>query len=414
VVTRTRLVAGLAAILVFAGISTWLFAAEARGPLPAGRYEAAPPPDWPITPSDAEAIRRDALSRAAVRLPAPLRGTRPTYDPGGTGPAETYGGRAPRGGTAARSEPAGSNGPAEPLTCRYVAEVPSGTSAKFDCVLEGGEVVKVKYGRNSEIHAETAATRLLASLGYAADEVQIVPRVRCYGCPRFPFFTTQLLTLARMPLLLAPHGYDGAYTDFEWPAVERRFHAPAIETPTTEGWAWFELKASHAPQEDLDAFRLLAVFLAHWDNKSQNQRLVCLDDLPSQPDQPCAQPLLMIQDLGATFGPTKVNIAKWRDMPVWADRPTCTVSMRSLPYQGATFPEARISEAGRTQLARALSAVSHHDIEALFRDARFPEFQSGTDDRRDLEGWVAAFRHRVDQIVTGPPCPTGDQRPPAS
>jgi hypothetical protein len=398
-VTRTRLVAGLVAILVFAGISTWLFAAEARGPLPSGHYEAAPPADWPITPSHADAIRRDALLRAAVRMPGPLRGTRPTYD--STADRDTYVGRVPR------------SGPAEPLTCRYLAELPSGTSAKFDCVLEGGEIIKVKYGRNSEIHAETAATRLLASLGYAADDMQIVPRVRCYGCPRFPFFTTQLLTLARMPLLLAPHGYDGAYTDFEWPAVERRFHAPAIETLTTEGWAWFELKASHALQADLDAFRLLAVFLAHWDNKSENQRLVCLDDLPSQPDQPCAQPLLMIQDLGATFGPTKVNIANWRDMPVWADRPACTVSMRSLPYHGATFPEARISEAGRTQLAQALSAVSQNEIEALFRDARFPEFQSGTDDRRDLEGWVAAFRHRVDQIVTGPPCPASDQRSPA-
>jgi hypothetical protein len=272
-------------------------------------------------------------------------------------------------------------------------------------VLEGGEIVKVKYGRNSEIQAETAATRLLDRLGYAADEVQIVPRVRCYGCPRFPFFTTQLLTLARVPSLLAPHGYDNAYTDFEWPAVERRFDAPAITTPTTEGWAWFELKASQAPRADLDALRLLAVFLAHWDNKSQNQRLVCLDALPAQPDQPCAQPLLMIQDLGATFGPTKVNIAAWRDLPMWADRTTCTVSMRWLPYQGATFPEARISEAGRAQLAQALSAVSQEEIAALFRDARFPEFQSATDDRRDLEAWVAAFRHRVDQIVDAGPCP---------
>jgi hypothetical protein len=398
-VTRTRLVAGLAAILVFAGISTWLFAAEDRGPLPSGRYDAALPVDWPVTPAHADAIRRDALIRATVRLP-------------GQHPASAAGsGEAGRGTRPADDR---ERYVSEPLTCRYLAEVPSGTSAKFDCALDGGEIIKVKYGRNSEIHAEAAATRLLASLGYAADEVQIVPRVRCYGCPRFPFFATQLLTLARMPLLLAPHGHDGAYTDFEWPAVERRFHAPAIETPTTQGWAWFELKGSHAPQADLDAFRLLSVFLAHWDNKSQNQRLVCLDDLPSQPDQPCAQPLLMIQDLGATFGPTKVNIANWRDMPVWADRPTCTVSMRSLPYQGATFPEARISEGGRTQLAQALSAVSQDDIEALFREARFPQFQSGTDDRRDLEAWVAAFRHRVDQIVTGAPCPAGEPESPPS
>jgi len=79
--------------------------------------------------------------------------------------------------------------------------------------------------------------------------------------------------------------------------------------------------------------------------------------------------------------------------------------MRSLPYQGATFPEARISEAGRSQIARALSALSQEEIEALFSEARFPEFHSATDDRRDLEAWVAAFGHRVDQIATTGPCP---------
>ena len=370
------MLAGLGAVITLAIVLTWVFAAEARGPLPSGHFEATPSAVWPVTPAQADAIRRDALIRAGIR---------PPYS------------HAPR--------PALAQPPrTEPLTCRFVAELPSGTSAKFDCVLDGGEIVKVKYGRNSEIHAEAAATRLLASLGYAADTVQVVPRVRCYGCPRFPFLTTQLLAMARVPTLLAPHGYENAYTDFAWPAVEWRFHAAAIETPTTEGWAWFELKASQAPRADLDALRLLAVFLAHWDNKSENQRLVCLDALPAQPDQRCQQPLLMIQDLGATFGPTKVNIAAWRDLPVWADSQTCTVSMRSLPYQGATFPNAAISEAGRAQLAQALSALSQEKIESLFGDARFPEFQSASDDRRDLDAWVSAFQHRVDQIVDAGPC----------
>jgi hypothetical protein len=390
VVSRRHIIAWLGATLALVCVSTWLFAAERRGALPAGYFDPMPHPHWPVTPARADAVRRDALVRAAVRMPGPLRGTRPTHD------AEvdrTDVGRVPR------------SGPAEPLTCRYLAEEPSGTSAKFNCVLDGGEIIKVKYGRNSEIHAETAATRLLASLGYPADEVRIVPRVRCYGCPRFPFLTTQLLSIARVPTLIGPHGYDEWYTDFEWPAVERRFGAPAIETPTTEGWAWFELKSSQAPRADLDALRLLAVLLAHWDNKSENQRLVCLDDVPAQPDQPCAQPLLMIQDLGATFGPTKVNIAAWRDRPVWAERRTCTVSMKPLPYSGATFPDARISESGRAQLAQALSALSRDHIEALFTDAHFPEFQSGTDDRRDLQAWVSAFEHRVRQIATAGPCP---------
>jgi hypothetical protein len=385
VVSRRRVIAVLCATLALVSVSTWLFAAEGRGALPIGDFDPIPHPEWPVTPERADAIRRDALIRAGVRLPHP---------------------QAVRAFTAAGEADRQGSPRTEQLTCRYLAEEPSGTSAKFNCVLDGGEIIKVKYGRNSEIHAETAASRLLTLLGFAADEVRIVPRVRRYGCPRFPFLTTQLLSMARMPTLIGPHGYDERYTDFEWPAVERRFGAPAIGTPTTEGWAWFELKSSQAPPADLDALRLLAVLLAHWDNKSENQRLVCLDDLPAQHDLPCAQPLLMIQDLGATFGPTKVNIAAWRDLPVWADRQTCTVSMRPLPYRGATFPDARISEAGRAQLAQALSALPGDQIEALFTDAHFPEFQSGTDDRRDLQAWVSAFEHRLRQIATAGPCPT--------
>ena len=44
-----------------------------------------------------------------------------------------------------------------------------------------------------------------------------------------------------------------------------------------QGWAWWELKDVNAPRVDLDALRLLAVFLAHWDNKADNQRLVCME-----------------------------------------------------------------------------------------------------------------------------------------
>jgi hypothetical protein len=377
-VTRARLAIGLVIMLALAGAVTWIFASEARGTIPPGQFETIATHDWPVTSARADAIRRDALIRAGTRLPSP--GSL-IPDPQSSVP--------------------------DPLTCRYLSGEPSGTSAKFDCVLASGEIVKVKYGRNPEIHAEAAATRLLTLLGYVADEVRIVPRVRCHGCPRYPFLATQLLALVGRPHALAPHGHDSGYSEFEWASVEHRFHAAAVESPASEGWAWFELTASQAPRADIDAFRLLAVFLAHWDNKAENQRLVCLDDHPGVPNRTCARPLLMIQDAGATFGPVKANVAGWRTLPVWVDRRACTVSMRALPYSGATFPDARITEAGRTQLAHALSALSPADIEGLFRDARFPEFQTGTDDQGDLDAWVSAFRYRVDQIATAGPCENG-------
>src|SRR5688572_27791095 len=125
------------------------------------------------------------------------------------------------------------------LSCTFLSTPPTGTTPKFDCLLANGETIKVKYGRNPEIHSEVATTRLLTALGFAADQVTIVPRLRCHGCPRYPYFTMTMLQMVRAPDLLAPHGYAGTYSDFEWVSIERKFPAPSIETPTQKGWAWW-------------------------------------------------------------------------------------------------------------------------------------------------------------------------------
>ena len=367
-------------MLAAAGISTWLFAADERGELPPGHYAAAVPDLWLLSGPDAEQLRRDALNRAAIRVP----GVSPDQE---------------------RRRPATDSFDASPVVCRFVHEEPTGTSPKFSCILDGGQIVKVKYGRNPEVHGEVAAARLLTALGYLADDMRLVPRLRCYGCPRHPFLMSRVLWLAGLPHLLRQHGYDSAYTDFDWVAMERRFEAPSIETPDREGWGWYELKSSFAPRADLDAIRLLAVFLTHWDNKDGNQRLVCLDGGAPAPDRMCHQPAVLIHDLGATFGPPKVNLTAWRSLPIWADRRQCLVSMRRLPYEGATFQDTYISEAGRLELARHLTALSRTDVKELFREARFHDYHSGTDDERDLEAWTTAFEHRVAQIVSAGPCP---------
>lgn len=371
-----RLLAGSAVVVGLVSISTWLLAAEHRGASFPIDYTAAELPNWPVTAGAEDDIRWDALRRAKVRLPkheaGPPREIRPASGP--------------------------------ELSCRFLRDDPTGTSAKFNCVLPDGEVVKVKYGRNPEIHAEVAATRLLSALGFPADEMEIVPRLRCHGCPRFPFLAMQLLWLTSSTELLAPHGHDDGFTDFEWVAVERKFPAAPIEKEDTKGWGWWEMTKTGAPRADLDALRLTAMFLAHWDNKSENQRLVCLDPLPAAPDQPCARPLAMIQDVGSTFGPIKMNVARWYELPIWTDRRACVVSMRALPFGGGTFPDTRISEEGRVEAVRLFAAFDDDAVRRLFTDARFPEFYSGTRDERDLEAWVAAFRHRVEQLARAGPC----------
>jgi hypothetical protein len=370
------LLAATALLVSFIGVSTWLAAADYATIPPRGDFQERERPDLTLTGPHAKRARLDALARATFIVPPDF----PRFHPDVPAPLR-------------RPVP----------SCFFLPSELSGTTPKFDCVFAGGDTVKVKYGHDAEIHSEAAATALLAMLGYGADTITIVPRLRCYGCPRHPFVAAHLRKTFHMPFL--PESVPGGFTDFEWVAVEHKFPAPAIETDLVSGWEWRELDRVNAPRDEVDAFRLLAAFLAHWDNKSQNQRLVCLDPpSPASPaglrrDGPCTKPLAMIQDLGASFGPPKVNLARWRDLPVWYDRTTCLVSMRALPYEGATFEDVQIHEAGRALAASRLATITDAQIERLFADARFPEFQAGTGDERDLKAWTAAFRDRVRQIA---------------
>jgi hypothetical protein len=372
----SRISAAALAVAIVVSVTTWLFAAAHTG-----TAAEVPATGGPGTLTVSEAVRAALLMRAPARL---WPGT--GLNRGAIDQWDYYG----RG--------------SEPLPCHLLAaDPPSGTSPKFTCVLPGGAVVKVKYGHNPEIQAEAAATHLLDALGFAADAVNVVPALRCYGCSRFPFTAARLHAVPGLGHLF-PARYDG-YTDFTRVAVEQRFPAPAIETADTSGWAWWELKASTADRASLDALRLLALFLAHWDNKAENQRLVCLDDTAANDSaNGCVQPLVMIQDLGATFGPYKANLHAWKEARIWRDPETCVASMRTLPFGGSTFSDVRISEGGRQQLLSQLHALTDADIRRLFANAAFPAYQSTTDDGRDLDAWARVFRMRVRMIEAAGPC----------
>ena len=302
----------------------------------------------------------------------------------------------------------------EPIVpCKYLPGAAEGTAPKFDCVLRDGEVVKVKYGSLSgEGVAEIAASRLLTALGFGADRMYWVRHLRCEGCPPFPFHTVWLLDRLHARAI-EPHLVRNKAADFEWVAVERKHEGETIKSDENKGWAWFELDriepAHGATRAEVDALRLVAILLAHWDNKSSNQRLVCLDPPPLSTTVPCASPLAMIQDLGSTFGPKRVNLENWKATPIWKDPARCDVSMHQLPYDGGTFPEMHISEAGRQLLARQLSALTDSQIVTLFSGARVREFNGGNGDAADPNVWARLFLDKVRQIADAGPCPSRDR-----
>ena len=298
----------------------------------------------------------------------------------------------------------------ETVACRFLAEPVGGTTAKFNCRLASGEVVKVKYGAaNAELASEVAASRLLSALGFGADRVYLVDRVRCAGCPPYPFQSLKCLAETSLGNGCMAGGLDYSRSrDFDPAVIERRFPGTAIEAVDGQGWAWFELDridpgAGGSPRAEVDALRLVAVLLAHWDNKAENQRLVCT--IPLSADGSCAKPLALIQDLGGAFGPAKIDLRNWREYRVWSDPASCSVSMKTLPFGGATFADRRISEGGRTLLLGLLEQLSDQQLHDLFTGSRITGFDHVSAAGRDAGGWVAAFKDKVAQIRSAGPCP---------
>jgi hypothetical protein len=290
----------------------------------------------------------------------------------------------------------------EDVSCSFRLRASQGWSPKFECALPSGEEVKVKYGHNSvEVFAEVAATRLLAALGFGADRMYVVRSVRCRGCPVYPYPRFEIFDALRQ-------GGRREVT-FNMAAIERKMPGRTIRAAGS-GWTWPELEhidpaAGGSSRAEVDALRLMAVFLSHWDTKASNQRLVCLDDGAAASAAGCAHPFAILQDVGETFGPRGVDLDGWTRTRIWSDPATCRVSMKALPYAGVTFGEVQITEAGRRFLGDLLRPLSHAQIVALFRGARFPDFVRQSKAGRDVENWAAAFEGRVRQIVDRPPCP---------
>jgi hypothetical protein len=369
--------------------AAWMFSGHVgRGRLPTGDYAVRPAPDWTVPGADAAAMREDALRRAQVwREPAV--------------PIE----QADLSGPAPEERPLDTSA----VVCKFVPRPHSGTTAKFDCILPGGEVIKVKYARTGEIEAELAATRLLTALGFGADRMYLVPRLRCHGCPRNPFRTYQLLERVRLDVAYTRRIDYDAYVDFEWVSAERRLDAPAINGPAVRGWAFHELdkvdpSRGGASRAQVDALRLIAAFLHHWDNKPDNQRLVCLA-APGERHGACPEPFALLQDVGSTFGPHKVSFASWSERPFWSDPGTCALTMKDMPWGGATFEDVRITEGGRQFLAERLGRLSEPQIRGLFTGARFGEFHPLFGSGADVSAWVRTFQRKVGEIADRPPCP---------
>ena len=113
----------------------------------------------------------------------------------------------------------------------------------------------------------------------------------------------------------------------------------------------------------------------------------------------------MLQDLGASFGPKRMDLLNWRQLPVWVDASSCRVSMKMLPFDGATFPDRQISEEGRQFALTLLRQLTRPQLTTLFDASGVTSFPHVLSEARRPEPWVDAFLDKLAQIDAAGPCP---------
>ncbi len=295
------------------------------------------------------------------------------------------------------------------VACDHVVKEYGGKTPKFGCALAPGDDVKVKYGAdNSEVYAGVAATRLLHALGFGVDTLYPVS-IDCRGCPA--------------KLGGTPAGPNVSH--FAVAAIERKLKGKDVKSGKTEGWAWSELDlvnpaAGGAPRAHRDALKLLAVFLQHTDNKTVQQRLLCLPVGATADPAPvpasgaaaaavCEKPFMLIHDLGNTFGKANrlnrasisgVNLENWSRTPIWKDAKQCVGNL-SKSFTG-NLSNPKITEEGRQFLADLLVQLTDAQLHDLFTVARFaqgPVRMRAPAGQDTVAAWVEAFKRKRAEIV---------------
>jgi hypothetical protein len=315
--------------------------------------------------------------------------------------------------------------PGAEIRCQYVEwkKPPSGASPKFNCKLQrNGEAVRIKYGKdNREIFAEVLASRLFWALGFYSDDVYSV-KVDCLACPENNPFKPEKSERRREK-------------KFEYAMMERNYPGFILEEQNDQGWAWKELERVKAEKggasaDQIGALVLLAVFVQHGDQKPEQQRIGCnkkdviYSGKKKKKKAECTRPVLMVQDLGSTFGradqftsqQAKMEFDLWSLKSVWnlseeaayfqrTGHKVCIgnlIGSATARQEGLDNPV--IKEEARKFLADELIQLSDKQIEDLFRAARSDQTGEnisvdGASRPVSIDDWVQAFKKKRQEIV---------------
>jgi hypothetical protein len=363
----------------------------------------------------------------------------------------------------------GSSGPLDlkQIDCTFVEPDPSdvmgGRTPKFLCSSDDQKKpFKVKYdsaltgcptARNANVATSTEilATRLMWALGFRADSMYPA-KVKCVNCPQEPWtYIRNSYSLSALDKFI---DHNAGYVcenlpsnkrdtrDFYPVAIEKKDSGDKIETDQKQGWGFNEiLNPSNMRSTETakgkrqlihrEALAMMAAFLEHWDNKSVNQRLSCLDK--ESLSDACEQPFFIIQDPGFTFGTgwkpfefngvsalsvaNDANPIRWAKETMWdGDSANCVIKVNAFLPEGVTLFKHKVSQEGAAFFAKIFSQLSKSQIADLMEAGQVETTRDGSKRQGPDKGnitkqtWIDSFVGKVESQVFSNKClPAGSK-----
>ena len=292
--------------------------------------------------------------------------------------------------------------PDQEVSCTYLyktREGLGGTSPKFECQGQNGEIYRIKYGVKA--HTTVAASRFVWALGFGA-AISTPVKAICESCPRDPWNKPQPI-----------HGV----TTFNESVVQKLKEGKeiTIQGKAEVGWSWrndlplVSDAAGGATRAQVDALKLIAVLIQHGDSKAVQQKLICRPEDYDATKDVCRKPYMYLYDLEGTFGSAgmkvhPLNFEKWKNESVFTDQAHCIGNLRQNignGRDGLTFP--KISEEGRLFFADLLSQLisDRSRVVAMFEVAHMEM----ADHRNSADDWADVFTSKAREIINHSPCP---------
>ena len=387
----------------------------AGAPPPSGRRQSARLPVILCCARGAAACRK-APAAPSRRRPAARRrrAARRGADVGTAGSRAALGARLAAAGRPDRAGRLEANPPGPEawtravVECKLVVKSMGGTTPKFDCELAGHDVIRVKYGRgNPELHAEIAATRLLTALGFGADHMYRSQRCAAPAA-RVSVPGAEVPGQTGIESACFAGGVDySSITEFDYVSIERRLEGRRIEFTPDQGWAFYEIDQGRRSGRRLAAGARRRAEAARGPHRALGQQ--SREPAAALPARRRPAGRRLCEAVRDPAGPRRVvrtdqaRSAQLASTPVWADARACRVSMKQMPWGGATFPEQRISEAGVCSCCRCWSScrrATAGSVRGRPRGALGRHHRRG----RAAGAWAAAFLDKVRQIREAGPC----------